>query len=176
MLEIRSPVRSCRILLTLVNLTQPKTKSVNFKDKAMEIIQTETQEEKGVCRRVGNRTEHPAARGQYQIIQHVYNSNSRRRQEREEGRKRIRWDNGWEVSKSSIDEPDDQPSLKTSGKMVGNSSSLHELIVQVNWKSRWKFYDKYLLIHCVNETSIMLTSQHNRTSRGFCGEPENSLW
>lgn len=71
MLEIRSPIRSCRILLTLVNLTQPKTKSVNFKDKAMEIIQTETQEEKGVCRRVGNRTEHPAARGQYQIIQHV---------------------------------------------------------------------------------------------------------
>lgn len=46
MLEIRSPVGSCRMLLTLVNLTQPKSKSMNFKNKAMEITQTETQKEK----------------------------------------------------------------------------------------------------------------------------------
>ena len=42
-LEIKSPVRSCRMLLTLVNLTEPKMKSANFTDKlATEISQSGT--------------------------------------------------------------------------------------------------------------------------------------
>lgn len=46
MLEIKSPVIELQMPLTLVDSTEPKKESVNFKDKAIKIIQTETQRKK----------------------------------------------------------------------------------------------------------------------------------
>lgn len=45
MLEIKSPVRSCNAL-DVSNLTQPKMKSANLTDKAIEITRSETQKKK----------------------------------------------------------------------------------------------------------------------------------
>lgn len=71
MLEIKSPVRSCNAF-DISNLTQPKTKSANFTDKATEITQSETQKKKKRYGRVGKKTEqNPGAVGQYQITKHM---------------------------------------------------------------------------------------------------------